>query len=359
MSRMTQRETIKVDPALIERSLAELWKVESSAEEGVTRAALWNVIAHTKTDELHAKASETLGRVSVPVPHRAIVIRIDRQGQPDLTSWISGHCHVLGDGKQVCSEEIAIVAKGGHIDRVPPLVNALLIPDMPVALWWIGDLPTEHKDYVASMLRPADRMIFDSIFFDEPSDLALVQRLCTESTTQPADLNWARLEEWRLATATIFDPPHMRARLTSIRAVRVMSSVDDPNFFGQLIEPLFYTSWLTTQAGQVVAEDGKVSGATGSIEYTFKYDRVEKIRGVLQVEIEFGDGSVARISRDPQRCVLLTNVDGVTRTPESVTRTTARGSDALIVRQLEQVEPDRVFLRVLPVSTRLARRIGA
>jgi len=42
---------------------------------------------------------------------------------------------------------------------------------------------------------------------------------------------------------------------------------------------------------------------------------------------------------------------------ESVTRTRARGSDNLIVRQLNRPEPDRIFLRVLPVSIRLAQRI--
>ena len=140
--------------------------------------------------------------------------------------------------------------------------------------------------------------------------------------------------------------------------VRVMASVDDPKYFGQTIEALLYASWLTTQAGHEVDERGKVEGAAGSIEYAFRYDRTESIRGILQVEIEFADGSTARIVRDPQCSILRAHVDGVTQTQESVTRTMKKGSDDLIVRQLKRPEADRVFLRVLPVSIRLARRIA-
>src|SRR6185436_16220950 len=96
------------------------------------------------------------------VPQRTIVIRANPAGDPEMSSWISANCHLLGAGKQVCSEEIAIVAGGERIHRVPPLVNALLIPDMPVAFWWIGDLPIEHEFYVEALLEPADRLIVDS-----------------------------------------------------------------------------------------------------------------------------------------------------------------------------------------------------
>ena len=355
--RVTAGGNVRVDLPTIERSLTELWKLDGPEDGAVTRAALWNVVAHTPSSELHTRANEILGQAAAEVPQRTIVIRADESDEARLIAWISANCHMMGDGKQVCSEAVSIVAGGDRIHRVPPLVNALLIPDMPVAVWWIGDLPNEHEDYVEALLTPADRIIVDTIFFDRPDDLALLQRLAEKTVTAPADMNWMRLDEWRSATASIFDPPHMRDRLRSIRAVRVMTSVDNPNFFGQTIESLFYASWLTSQAGHDVDESGEVSCPHGAVEYNFKYERVPKLHGILQVEIEFRDGSFARISRDPERCILLANVDGVTSTPESVTRTRAKGSEDLIVRQLKRPEPDRIFLRVLPVSLRLARRM--
>src|SRR5258706_15004193 len=130
---------IRVDVTAIEKSLSDLWRGEKKeGDHAVTRAALWNVVAHTSNGEHHAVASETLCRASAAVPQRTIVERANPAADADLASWNSANCHRIGGGQQVCSEEIAIVAGGEYIRRVPPVVNALLIPDMPVAVWWIG-----------------------------------------------------------------------------------------------------------------------------------------------------------------------------------------------------------------------------
>src|SRR5438876_3190702 len=127
---------IRVDVTAIEKSLSELWRSEKKeGDYAVTRAALWNVVAHTSSSEHHAQASETLCRASAAVPQRTIVVRANPAADADLASWISANCHRIGGGQQVCSEEICIVAGGEYIHRVPPVVNALLIPDMPVAVW--------------------------------------------------------------------------------------------------------------------------------------------------------------------------------------------------------------------------------
>ena len=43
---------------------------------------------------------------------------------------------------------------------------------MPVAVWWLGDLPDEQAEYVETLLDPADRLIVDSTEFNSPTDLA-------------------------------------------------------------------------------------------------------------------------------------------------------------------------------------------
>jgi glucose-6-phosphate dehydrogenase assembly protein OpcA len=139
------------------------------------------------------------------VPQRTIVIQADPRGDDGMSSWISANCHLIGGGRQVCSEEVSIAASGDRVDHVPPLVSALLLPDMPVAVWWIGDLPRELR-YAELLLDPADRLIFDSAHFDGREDLDFVARIAENTTTAPADLNWARIEEWRAATAGLFDP---------------------------------------------------------------------------------------------------------------------------------------------------------
>ncbi|HEY8131721.1 MAG TPA: glucose-6-phosphate dehydrogenase assembly protein OpcA, partial [Thermoanaerobaculia bacterium] len=309
--------------------------------------------------ELQTQASEVLGRASGAVPQRTIIIRASSADPAEIQSWISANCHQVGGGKQVCSEEIAIVAGGDRIHRVPPLVNALLIPDMPVAVWWLGDLPNEHEDYVLTLLEPADRLIVDSVHFDSPEDLMLINRVAEKTTTTPADLNWVRLEEWRTATAAIFDPPHMRGRLEAIRRVRVVAGTSGSDYFGEVVESLLYSAWISAQLGHRVDAQGKVEGKFGSIDYTIERRRQERgVGGITLAEINFEDGSSASITRDRDKCILLATVDGIVSVPESVTRAATLDIDELIVRQLKRARGDQVLLKVLPVASRLAKRVA-
>ena len=70
-------------------------------------------------------------------------------------------------------------------------------------------------------------------------------------------------------------------------------------------------------------------------------------------------GSCASITRDRERGILVTNVDGNLSFPESVTRAVACDIDKLIVRQLKRAQSDRMLLKVLPVASRLAKRVAS
>jgi glucose-6-phosphate dehydrogenase assembly protein OpcA len=186
----------------------------------------------------------------------------------------------------------------------------------------------------------------------------LVGRVAEQTTTMPADLNWVRLEEWRTATASVFDPPHMRARLQTVGRVRVVAATGETEFFGHSIESLLFASWISSQLGHRVDREGKVEGPSGTIDYRFERRRQSNdVGGISLVEIVFEDGSVATITRDRELSVLTTNVDGVVSVPDSVTRTLTKNTAELIVRQLKRPEGDAVLVRVLPIASRMAKRI--
>lgn len=346
-------QNVHVDYASIEQTLAELWRVEKTEGEAVTRAALWNVVAHAGNPRDHSAASETLGKAAIAIPQRTIAIRADPSAPPEMAAWISANCHMVGDGKQICSEEIAILAGGDHVDRVPPLVSALLIPDMPVAFWWVGDLPHEHASYVQSLLEPADRLIVDSSHFDSPTDLEIVIGVGKRTDTGAADLNWIRLDEWRAATASVFDPPRMRGRLNALRQVRVLSGRGEDNGtrFGEAIQAVMFVSWLMAQAGRELQPDGAVADLDISFEI-----RDSLPAGVARVDLEI-EGSSAAIECDIERGVLVTNVDGHIDVPKAVTRTRGRSADQLIVRELQRPRSDPLLLKVLPLAVRLSARL--
>lgn len=328
---------VRVDVASIEKQLAELWRAEKQdGDDAVTRAALWNVVAHTWSSEQHSRATEVLARASASVPQRTIVVRADPDGKGEIASWISANCHLVGGGRQVCSEEVAIVASGDRVHHVPPLVNALLLPDMPVAVWWLGDLPRGHHDYAETLLEPADRLIVDSSHFNGADDLELVSRIAEQTTTAPADLNWARLEEWRAATASLFDPAPMRERLRDVHSLRVTSGGDAS--FGANAEALLFVAWMTAQLGRDV--EFELAQSEGS--------------GVQNVEIRFTDGTRALVRRGPHRGAVIAHVEGAAVPLDCIARALACDTDDLIVRLLKRPEADQVYLKTLKVARRLA-----
>jgi len=329
---------LHVDVATIEKQLAELWRAEKhDPDKALTKAALWNVVAHTWTGEQHAHATEVLARASASVPQRTIVIQADPRGDARMSSWISANCHLIAGGRQVCSEEVSIVAAGDQVDHVPPLVNALLLPDMPVGVWWVGDLPRDHHEYAETLLEPADRLIFDSAQFHGREDLELVARIAENTTTAPADLNWARIEEWRAATAALFDPAPMRERLQAIPKIRVFSG--GGTSFGELSEALLYVSWMSAQTER---------------EVDFDFVREGDEAGIAAIEILFDDNSIAVMRGDRDRRVVISTSDGSDFALDCVTRSLARSEEDLIVRLLKRPEADRVYLKSLRIARRLA-----
>ena len=350
---------VGVDYASIEKSLADLWRAENQSDEhAVTRAALWNVVAHTATQKDQSYASEVLSAAAAVVPQRTIVIRSDAEQPEDIAAWISANCHLVGGEKQVCSEEITIVAGGKAVHRVSPLVSALLIPDMPVAFWWLGDLPSDES-YVEFLLAPADRLIVDSSHFGSVSDLVLLSRIARKTGTAPADLNWVRLEEWRAAAAAMFDPAPARARLKTIRRVRIVGTATTRTF-GDMAESVLFAAWLSAQAGHSVDDEGRVQSASGAVEYSLTAETRERDFGSLcHVEIEFADGKTATIDRDDERHVLTASLDGKEHTLNCVTRMRSQDVQNLIVRQLKRPEADRVFVRTIAIAAKLAPRLAA
>lgn len=338
MAQAVAGEDVAVDVTAIEKQLAELWRQEKDEKNrAVTKAALWNVVAHTWDAQQHAHATEVLARASASVPQRTIVVQADPEGSANIASWISANCHLIAGGRQVCSEEVSIVAGGEHVDHVPPLVSALLLPDMPVAVWWIGDLPRDAHAYAETLLEPADRLIYDSAHFEGQADLELVTRIAEETTTAPADLNWARIEEWRAATASLFDPLPMRERMHAIRDVRVYSGGNGS--FGANSEALLYVGWLIAQTGR---------------EVKFELESEGNDEGIVAVEIRFEDRAVAVLKGDRERRVVVANSDGSEKALDCVTRSLARNTEDLIVRLLKRPEADRVYLKSLRVARRLA-----
>lgn len=212
----TGGEPLTVDFTAIERELAGLWKEASAAPDGgsspaVMRACQLNLVVLCRSSEEAARATSLAAQVTRVCPSRVLMAVLDIDPAPQsraergLEAFISAHCSYTpgaGKGKQVCCEQITIAARGdAAAARLPGAVLPLLLPDLPVVLWWPGE-PDLTNDNARRLIDASDRVVIDSRRF---TDATARYRHVAVLDRPVADLAWQRLRAWRELAAGLFD----------------------------------------------------------------------------------------------------------------------------------------------------------
>jgi glucose-6-phosphate dehydrogenase assembly protein OpcA len=256
--------------AALERELARLRRSTGAhaKEQGViiARASVLNLVIFA-TREVHARrAARTIDELATRHPSRAIVVVGDRKRDgvaPDLEM----HCHLAkpADLQQVSYEQILIRARGDADQRLASALIPLLLPDLPVFLWWT-ETPPLDRPYFDELLALADRLIVDSSDFARPA--TTLPRLHAVARSGHGrygltDFNWTRITPWRELISQFFDVPAWRPFLDGITGIRIGFSVDAD---GREIHPsqaLLLIGWLASRLGWTAVESLAPSEAGG------------------------------------------------------------------------------------------------
>ncbi|HEX8887824.1 MAG TPA: glucose-6-phosphate dehydrogenase assembly protein OpcA, partial [Pyrinomonadaceae bacterium] len=165
-----------IDVGKIEKELAAMWKPadgskEGSSESGVTRACALNLLVYSSVTDDRTEMEEVLDAVCEQHPSRTLWLMADREAaEAKLDAYVSTRCRMLGGGqRQICGEQVTIEAAGGALETVGSAISPLLVPDVPVFLWW-KDIPHYEDDLFNRMTAMSDRIVIDSAFFDHPYD---------------------------------------------------------------------------------------------------------------------------------------------------------------------------------------------
>ncbi|MEO7908314.1 MAG: glucose-6-phosphate dehydrogenase assembly protein OpcA [Roseiflexaceae bacterium] len=241
-------ERVQIDIRAIERELNDLWKqlaedANAEKQQTVTRTCVLNLIVVTGGGRAAEQATATVARLTERHPNRAFVISAAPNARKDvLDAWVQTHCQMPSPGRpQVCGEQITIEARGTAVDRVAGTLLPLLVPDVPVMLWWPRGEPADDPRFL-KFANMVDRVIVDSATFAAPeAGLARLAALLnpdpsttsknTEERTEHggqsgagttiSDLSWSRLTPWRELTAQFFDAPALVPHLAEITRVTV------------------------------------------------------------------------------------------------------------------------------------------
>jgi glucose-6-phosphate dehydrogenase assembly protein OpcA len=252
-----------IDVGKIEKELATMWKPAadaegSNAESGVTRACALNLLVYATVADDRASIDEMLIEVNAQHPGRTLVLLADRQAtEPKLEAYVSTRCRLLGgSGKQVCGEQVTIEAAGVAVETVASAIAPLLVPDVPVFLWW-KDIPHYEDRLFNRMTAMSDRVVIDSSCFDHPyEDLQRLHQIIKEHPQfmSASDLNWGRLTAWRTLIAGFWDVPDYRPYLDKIDHIVV--EYDPPDLAPGEIAPkaLLIVGWISSRLGWSVEE---------------------------------------------------------------------------------------------------------
>ncbi|MDO8614502.1 MAG: glucose-6-phosphate dehydrogenase assembly protein OpcA [Dehalococcoidia bacterium] len=216
-----------LDTARIESELVRLRRLaagESPAGEGFAiRTSLLNMVVHADNRERARAAGQAIAGLAGHHPSRAlIIITKPASAAPRIDARLAAHCHTTpGLEQQVCCEEVTLTVRGPAAGHLHSIIIPLLVPDLPVYVWWTGPLPRE-RHALQEMLETADHFIVDSARFASANGLLKLAQLCEANPgCSIGDLNWERLEPWREMLVRQCEGTSLRRYLPDVRDVKI------------------------------------------------------------------------------------------------------------------------------------------
>jgi glucose-6-phosphate dehydrogenase assembly protein OpcA len=247
----------------IERELGKL----RTNDDGTLalRSSVLNLIVVTD-EESAQEITNSVSRLAGRHPARAVVFIVDPEGESNVEVRLSAFCNVRGGGAQICAEQETIHAEGPPALHLESLAGPLLIPDLPVFLWYPGEFSPRSQEF-AAMADLADRIIVDSAASENHE--ACLREIATliEDPEMPAigDLQWVGLSPWRSLLADTFGVPERAGDLEKIESAEVLYAPGGKNRVLLLIGWLASTLGWKPESANRGGQNIEFSGPSGRI----------------------------------------------------------------------------------------------
>ncbi len=352
----------RLDASLIESELQALWRqiaqeTKKSGEE-VLRACVVNLIVCSSLDEEVEQLASDLTAAGDSQPGRLILLLTDEESSDDgFDTRVSAHCQMQPGGReQICGEIIRIVVHGEAANRSASVVAPLLVPDLPVFLWWRRSIDIDSA-LLQRLAEITDRLVIDSAQRGVDDLLALRKLMKIGEDLTVSDLAWARPQVWRRALAGLYDSGLTREVLTRPTRIRLEFGATDhlPN------EVVYLLSWLASRlswelrSSLVETDFGyRVDGQTGDSDLEIELHRAAG-EGLCRMQLSAaGNLTVQLAKRDSNGTFLETwaECQGGRRSHQILPGTSQREID-LLAAELEIPGKDRVFEEALAFASKL------
>ncbi len=233
--------------ARIESDLRTSWAPPADGGPPKTRVCTMNLVVIASTLELADRYLPVADEVAKSSLARAIVVALAPDDpSSELTGEGTAICGV-DEGPDTCIERVRLYAKGNMCARVASTVEALLVPEIPTTLVWLGKVYVDDPVFV-SLAKVAQQIVTDSDY-TSVTNLMDLARWSRESPDRPkiADLAWTRLAGWQDLVARFFDDPKMQPFAERVTKLTLRQASEKGARLGS--EACLLLGWLGTRLG--------------------------------------------------------------------------------------------------------------
>jgi glucose-6-phosphate dehydrogenase assembly protein OpcA len=195
-------------------------RAEHQGRERLHAAArTMNVVVAPCRGNLEDRVIEEIARLGSHSPARSIVLRDQTEDRLDAEIVIECESRPEAGRVGICHDRIVLDADLARLAHADSLIAPLLVADLPTVLW----LPDPgFGDPDPRLVDRAKQVVLDS--GEGEGGLEIAAGIAKRKPV--CDLAWIRLERWRAAVASAWDPPGRRPLLAELDAVEVTHGSD-------------------------------------------------------------------------------------------------------------------------------------
>jgi len=233
-------------PADIQQELSRVWNTLEGAHK--MRASLFNLIIYTQKTSRDSYLHTVAHKVIEQFPCRILFISVEHEATEE---YLRAKISLMYAGKEpsaIACDLIELEVGGAQLKRIPFIILPHLLPDLPIYLVWEED-PSLDNPIFEQMSLYASRLIFDSeSTYHLPAFSLKLLDIYKEIKIDIADLNWARMENWRHLLTAHFYSSESLEKLQKVNEMTIFyNSHETASFCHTRIQAIYLQAWLSCQ----------------------------------------------------------------------------------------------------------------
>ena len=341
------------EPVTIDKISRELKKLWDTGDAAPTRASLMNFAIYSENAADLERNNRILDELTSEHACRALLILFQPDGpQPRARAWINALCRPYHGKQVVCSEQLSFVLEGGNAAQVQNIVFAHLDSDLPLVVWWQGDLTSNFEERFYSEI---DRLFIDSAEWHEPmAEFEMLESAHEADTSdfEVHDLSWTRTHFIRAALAGCFQDAVALGKLPLVEQIEISHAP------GQRVAALLLGAWIAERLHWQLDDKGK------GIRF------LKPEGGRVNLVLNEGNGGCcvqrltligpelrAEVSRNPSSVFVRVCADCGGHTHEEMLPADVETEAELISSQLSRAHGTSLYIAMVPMLRRMLEKV--